>query len=262
MIKRKSRLLIVGLGALAISGFALARYQNFKSTPIDSEPDVTSSIRFGGANINKPIPKGGGTYRVGDPYVIAGRTYIPREDPNYRAEGVASWYGEPFHGRLTANGEKFDMHALSAAHPTLPLPSYARVTNLENNVSLVVRLNDRGPYRDDRLIDLSVKAAKLLAFHGQGLTRVRVEYISRAEIEGSDDEKLAATLRREYPSERVVVGANRRTAALDQSGTATEAVADIDAFNAGNDRPRAPDAEARDAIRNAIEDKFPKVIFD
>ena len=258
MIKRKSRLLFVGLGALAIGGFALARYQNFKTAPIDSEPDVTSSIRVGGGDTRKPIPKGGGNYRVGDPYVIAGRTYIPREDPNYRAEGVASWYGEPFHGRLTANGEKFDMHALSAAHPTLPLPSYARVTNLENNLSLVVRLNDRGPYHENRLIDLSVKAAKLLAFHDQGLTRVRVEYLGRAELEGSDDRKLAATLRREAPSESDVVGSTRRTAALNQIGAAMEPIIGSDAYNVGNDRPRAPDAGASDAI----EDRFPKVIFD
>jgi rare lipoprotein A (peptidoglycan hydrolase) len=105
------------------------------------------------ARTGRPVPKGGGTYRVGKPYVIAGRTYTPQKEPNYRAEGEASWYGKEFHGRLTANGEIFDVHALSAAHPTLPLPSYVRVTNLGNNQSLVVRLNDRGPYHGHRLID-------------------------------------------------------------------------------------------------------------
>jgi rare lipoprotein A (peptidoglycan hydrolase) len=148
----------------------------------------------------RPVLKGGGAYRVGNPYVIAGRTYTPEKDPNYRAEGKASWYGKNFHGRRTANGEKFDMHAISAAHPTLPLPSYVRVTNLENHQSLVVRLNDRGPYRGNRLIDLSVRAAKLLGFHDQGLAQVRVEFLARAELAGSDDDTLAATLRHENPS--------------------------------------------------------------
>jgi len=145
----------------------------------------------------RPVPKGGGTYRVGNPYVIAGRTYTPQKDPSYRVEGKASWYGEDFHGRRTANGEIFDMHAISAAHPTLPLPSYVRVTNLENNRSLVVRLNDRGPYHGHRLIDVSVRAAKLLGFYDQGLAQARVEYLGRAELEGSDDNTLAATLQYE-----------------------------------------------------------------
>jgi len=151
------------------------------------------------ARTGRPVPKGGGTYRVGNPYVIAGRTYTPQKDPNYRAEGEASWYGTEFHGRRTANGEIFDANSLSAAHPTLPLPSYVRVTNLENHRSLVVRLNDRGPYHDHRLIDVSVRVAKLLGFYDQGIAQVRVEYLSRAELEGSDDDALAATLRNDDP---------------------------------------------------------------
>src|SRR5262249_18402786 len=94
----------------------------------------------------EPIPKGGGFYRVGPAYSIGGQTYVPAEDPHYRAEGLASWYGEDFHGRQTANGEIFDMNSVSAAHATLPLPSYLRVTNLSNNRSVIVRVNDRGPY--------------------------------------------------------------------------------------------------------------------
>jgi rare lipoprotein A len=143
----------------------------------------------------EPVPKGGGAYRVGKPYQVAGRTYTPEENTNYRAEGMASWYGDDFHGRQTANGEVFDMQSISAAHPTMPMPSYARVTNLQNNRSLIVRVNDRGPYHDNRVIDVSVKAAQLLGFHGDGVTRVRVEYVGRAPIEGSDDRKLIATLR-------------------------------------------------------------------
>ena len=253
-MQRKSRLLIACAGALVIAGIALFRYVDFNSAPDDSDSDVTGSIRSGGT---RPIPKGGGKYRVGDPYVIAGRTYTPREDPNYRAEGVASWYGDDFHGRPTANGEKFNMYALSAAHPTLPLPSYARVTNLENNLSLVVRLNDRGPFHDERLIDLSVRAAKLLGFHDQGLTRVRVEYIGRAELEGSDDAKLIKTLRREEPSQSDITGSSRRTAALGQKDASMEPVADTDGFNPGSNRIRATAAE----IREATDKMFPKVIF-
>ena len=125
---------------------------------------------------------------------------MPEEDVNYREEGLASWYGDDFHGRLTANGEVFDMDGLTAAHPTLPMPCYARVTNLSNGKSLIVRVNDRGPYAANRLIDLSHKAAELLDFKGNGVARVRVEYVGRAPLEGSDDRQLMATLRTGVPA--------------------------------------------------------------
>lgn len=148
----------------------------------------------------EPVPKGGGMYRVGKPYNINGRTYVPAENPSYRAEGIASWYGRDFHGRLTANGEVYDMHSISAAHTTLPLPSYVRVTNLDNGRSIVVRVNDRGPYTRSRVIDLSIGTAKALDFYSRGLARVRVEYVGRAPIEGSDDDMLMATLREGAPA--------------------------------------------------------------
>ena len=125
---------------------------------------------------------------------------MPEEDTGYRAEGMASWYGDDFHGRLTANGEVFDMASLTAAHPTLPMPCYARVTNLSNGKSLIVRVNDRGPYHGNRLIDVSNKAAELLEFKGNGVARVRVEYVARAPLEGSDDRQLMATLRTGVPA--------------------------------------------------------------
>jgi rare lipoprotein A len=125
---------------------------------------------------------------------------VPTEDPHYRIEGVASWYGPDFHGRLTANGEIYDMHSISAAHTTMPLPSYARVTNLDNGKSIIVRVNDRGPYRRDRVIDLSIGTAKALEFYKRGLARVRVEYVGRAPIEGTDDRMLVATLRDGAPA--------------------------------------------------------------
>ncbi|MDB5652895.1 MAG: rare lipoprotein [Tardiphaga sp.] len=150
--------------------------------------------------MGEPVPKGGGTYRVGKPYTVAGRVYVPEENLNYRAEGLASWYGDDFHGRLTANGEVFDMASLTAAHPTLPIPSYARVTNLGNGKSLIVRVNDRGPYHGNRLIDVSNRAADLLEFKGRGIANVRVEYVGRAPLEGSDDRQLIATLRTGEPA--------------------------------------------------------------
>src|SRR5712671_3268812 len=165
---------------------------------VDPKYGVSSSPRV--VAFGEPVPKGGGTYRVGKPYTVAGRIYVPEEDTGYREEGLASWYGDDFHGRLTANGEVFDMASLTAAHPTLPMPSYARVTNLSNGKSLIVRVNDRGPYHGNRLIDVSNKAAELLEFKGNGVARVRVEYVARAPLEGSDDRQLMATLRTGVPA--------------------------------------------------------------
>ncbi|MEP6840072.1 MAG: septal ring lytic transglycosylase RlpA family protein [Bradyrhizobium sp.] len=165
---------------------------------VDPKYGVSSSPRV--VALGDPVPKGGGTYRVGKPYTVGGQVYVPEEDTNYRAEGMASWYGDDFHGRLTANGEVFDMTSLTAAHPTLPLPSYARVTNLGNGKSLIVRINDRGPYHGNRLIDVSNKAAELLDFKGNGVAKVRVEYVGRAPLEGSDDRQLMATLRTGAPA--------------------------------------------------------------
>jgi rare lipoprotein A len=165
---------------------------------VDPKYGVSSSPRV--VALGDPVPKGGGTYRVGKPYTVGGRVYVPEEDVNYQEEGMASWYGDDFHGRLTANGEVFDMGSLTAAHPTLPMPSYARVTNLRNGKSLIVRVNDRGPYHGNRLIDVSNKAAELLDFKGNGVARVRVEYVGRAPLEGSDDRQLMATLRTGVPA--------------------------------------------------------------
>ncbi len=185
------------LAALLLGAFVLADCSSPNGI-IDPRYGVASSPRV--VEPGQPVPKGGGAYRIGQPYMIGGRVYVPQEDPNYRAEGIASWYGQDFHGRLTANGEVYDMHGVSAAHPTLPMPCYARVTNLANNRSLIVRVNDRGPYAGNREIDLSGKAAELLGFRGNGLARVRVEYVGRAPLEGSDDRILMATLREGAPA--------------------------------------------------------------
>lgn len=190
---RCARLLALGAGCLA-----LANCSGGLSGKVDPKYGVAASARV--VEPGRPVPKGGGVYRVGKPYTVAGRVYVPEEDPHYSAVGLASWYGDDFHGRYTANGEIFDMDSISAAHPTLPLPSYVRVTNLANKKSIVVRVNDRGPYVGNRVIDLSVKTAKLLGFYGRGVAKVKVDYVGRAPLEGSDDRKLMATLREGTPA--------------------------------------------------------------
>jgi rare lipoprotein A len=132
------------------------------------------------------IARGGGTYKIGQPYQIAGRWYTPAADPTYDRVGVASWYGRDFHGKKTANGELFDVGALTAAHPTLPLPSFVFVTNLRNGRTLLLRVNDRGPYIEGRMIDLSLGAARLLGYEGQGTTPVRVRYAGPAPLDGNE----------------------------------------------------------------------------
>src|SRR5216110_260617 len=200
-IRRPKAIVLAARGTVAVATCLLlancASSDKFASR-VDPKYGVSSSPRVVG--FGEPVPKGGGTYRIGKPYTVAGRIYVPEEDPNYRAEGMASWYGDDFHGRLTANGEVFDMASLTAAHPTLPMPCYARVTNIRNGKSLIVRVNDRGPYHDNRLIDVSNKAAELLEFKGNGIARVRVEYVGRAPLEGSDDRQLVATLRTGVPA--------------------------------------------------------------
>jgi len=189
-----ARLSVVALGCLALANCSSGTHVS----RLDPKLGVSASPRV--VELGQPVPKGGGIYSVGKPYVVAGRTYTPEENVRYRAEGLASWYGEDFHGRLTANREIYDMNAISAAHPTLPMPSYARVTNLLNGRSLVVRVNDRGPYHANREIDLSSKAAELLGYRERGTTRVRVEYVGAAPIEGTDDRQLIATLREGEPA--------------------------------------------------------------
>ncbi len=127
-------------------------------------------------------------------------SYAPTDKAAYRAEGTASWYGPDFHGRPTANGERYDMHGISAAHRTMPLPSYARVTNLDNGRSIIVRVNNRGPFVRNRIIDLSIGTARALDFYRKGIARVQVEFVGRAPREGSDDQILLATLRAGTPA--------------------------------------------------------------
>ena len=124
------------------------------------------------------IKQYGGVYKVGNPYQIMGKWYYPKEDYHYSEIGTASWYGDDFHAKRTANGEKYDMNTLTAAHRTLPLPSIVRVTNLENGRSLVLRVNDRGPYAKERIIDISKRGAQLLGYQTKGTAKVKVEIMA------------------------------------------------------------------------------------
>lgn len=180
--------LAVSMAALlaACSGTTSDTPRGRVSRPAFSEDEygVRTSPRV--ADGSGRLPKGGGEYKLGSPYKVAGRWYVPREDRHYDRTGIGSWYGDDFHGRKTANGEIFDMHALTAAHPTLPLPSYAYVTNLQNGRTILVRVNDRGPYVNDRIIDLSHASARALGYEGEGRAHVRVRYAGRAPLNGDD----------------------------------------------------------------------------
>ena len=179
-------------GVIAISFVSAVAACNTTSSK-SNKYGVTASPRV--VPFGKPVPDGGGYYKVGRPYKVAGEWYHPKEDVGYDKTGRASWYGSDFHGRRTANGEIFDMASLSAAHPTLPLPTYARVTNLENGRSVVVRINDRGPFAHDRVIDVSKRTAEVLDFQHDGTANVRVQYVGMAPLDGNDGQWLTTTVR-------------------------------------------------------------------
>ncbi len=126
---------------------------------------------------DRGIGSASGAVKIGKPYQIAGKTYYPRDDRDYDEKGIASWYGPGFHAKQTANGEPYDQDGMTAAHKTLPMPSYVEVTNLENGRQLVLRVNDRGPFVGNRIIDLSRRAAQLLGVDRAGTARVRVKRV-------------------------------------------------------------------------------------
>ncbi len=162
-VKRLNILLcLIGIGTI-LSGCAS------KTVEVGASPYSQASA----------IKSQGGMYKVGNPYKIFGTWYYPKEDYSYSEVGTASWYGKDFHARKTANGEKYDMNTLTAAHRTLPLPSIVKVTNLENGRSLILRVNDRGPYAKNRIIDISKRGAQLLGFQVQGTAKVRVEVMEK-----------------------------------------------------------------------------------
>ncbi len=176
------------LTAVLLTGVALSACATLKPSLPTKMPAPQATGPAPGA-----LPPGrGGVYKVGKPYQVAGIWYVPREEPNYDATGIASWYGDDFHMKPTANGEIFDMNALSAAHTTLPMPSLVEVTNLDNGRKATVRVNDRGPFVGGRLIDLSREAARQLGYERNGTANVRVRYIGPAPLGVGDGVKYAA----------------------------------------------------------------------
>lgn len=166
---------------------------------------------------SKNPPKGGGRYLVGQPYTVRGEVYEPLADPTgYVATGTASWYGNDFHGRLTANGEIFAGNAISCASPVLPLPSYVRVTSLDNGRSVVCRVNDRGPYMHGRVMDLSYRTAEILGYANKGVGNIQVQYVGPAPLNGDDTRMLLASVDRPTSMERgdtrFAMNANRSNA--------------------------------------------------
>jgi rare lipoprotein A len=200
---------VIRLAALSALGLVLANCANQgpqRTAQQSREIGAFSDPKYGKASprvvgMDEDAPKGGGRYQVGRPYMVAGRRYVPREKPaGFSATGNASWYGIAFHGRKTANGEVYDRKSITAAHPTMPLPSYARVTNLTNNHSIIVRVNDRGPYHGGRIVDVSERTADLLRFRHMGTARVKIDYLGPAALAGSDDRRLVASLSTNGPA--------------------------------------------------------------
>lgn len=204
----------------------------------------------------QPVPKGGGREMVGKPYTVAGRTYVPNETPR-ASEGLASWYGANFHGRMTANGEVFDRDSIAAAHTTMPLPSYARVTNLQNGHSMIVRVNDRGPFHGNRVIDVSERAASALGFRQSGTAKVRVEYVGRASTNGSDDRILLASLRTDGQPASLTGSAPTMIAqAAPPTNSARQAIA-LRTYEPGGEVYSAPVRAAQPAASAALAGNVP-----
>jgi rare lipoprotein A len=189
-----ARLLAIVLvtGALAACGSSSSIPHVKRGAFTEAHFGVKASPRLSTA---KNPPKGGGRYLVGKPYVVAGDVYEPIENPiGYVASGSASWYGNDFHGRQTANGEIFSANAISCASPVLPLPSYVRVTNLDNGRSIVCRVNDRGPYLHGRVMDMSYRTAAILGYADRGVGNIQVEYVGPAPLSGDDTRMLLASV--------------------------------------------------------------------
>lgn len=227
VIGRVSALFLLSLAAVACS-----------STP--SGTGTSASPRGVAANPNE---------KIGTPYYVSGIRYIPREQPGYVETGLASWYGPKFHGRLTANGEIFDRGRLTAAHKTLPLPSLVRVTNTENNRSVVVRLNDRGPFSGDRIIDLSEKTAETIGLKQKGVGEVRVEYLGRARLA---DAITAVGQRENYAALKAPKGTPQEVPAIiyahtEPTGESAESL-NAKVLEASYEKPVSPVEEEPDEI--------------
>jgi rare lipoprotein A len=237
-----------GAASLGVAAFALAGCATTQPTRVSYSHghEHFSQAKYGHASQKvvadgQPVPRGGGQYLVGHPYTVAGHRYVPAENPSYSAVGMASWYGAAFHGRRTANGEVYDMASLTAAHPTMPLPSYARVTNLENGYSVIVRVNDRGPYHAGRVTDVSSRVADVLDMKAMGTARVKVDYVGPAPLEGSDDSLLLASLRTDG-SPANMIGFPSAPTMVAEAETQTQTIWSLFTGTGGGGRSTAPQA--------------------
>jgi rare lipoprotein A len=206
--------LVLVIAGLAVSGCSSKKAKHGALDPFAG----TGSPYYTGEG---DPPRGGGRYQVGGPYKVAGRWFRPREQPHYDVTGPASWYGEDFNYRMTSNGEWFNMNDLTAAHPTLPLPSYVKVTNLDNGREVIVRVNDRGPFVGPRIIDMSKRSAEVLGFKDKGKTKVRVQYIGPAPL--NDRGPHLAAMNRELqsgtPLKTMIAAADRNEATMVAAAT-------------------------------------------
>ena len=225
-IGRWARLAVVLMAGASLSACMTPRYAS-----------RSENVGRGG-----PVARGQGEYKVGKPYQVAGVWYVPREQPGYDQRGIASWYGDQFHMKATANGETFDMNMPTAAHTTLPLPSLVEVTNLDNGRKLVVRVNDRGPFVDNRIIDLSRDAARQLGFDRAGLANVRVRYVGPAPLLGPGSGlryAQAKPLATQMPAALAPLAVS--------NSSASSASDDAMIFAGGGSQPRAMSAVSRPA---------------
>jgi rare lipoprotein A len=215
---------------LGLAACAESRLISHTTKQVTREPQQTAAA---------PARKQG-VYKVGNPYQVAGVWYYPKEDPNYDETGIASWYGPDFHGKSTANGEIFDMNEVTAAHQTLPLPSLVRVTNLENGRSIIVRVNDRGPFVNGRIIDLSRRSAQLLGTDRQGVARVRVQMVGPA----SGDPNVAQPVAPSAPEDRQPVEAAPRATVVAEALPAPQGARQAPPPRNAAPPPRMPAAPA------------------
>ncbi len=240
-----------GLGGgavVAALAFGLVSCGPSKMAQIDPKYGVSPSPRM--VADGEDVPKGGGYAKVGKPYVIAGQTYVPSVPKTYSAVGTASWYGADFHGRKTANGELFDTESITAAHRTLPMPSYIRVTNMVNGRSIIARVNDRGPFHSSRLIDVSEPVAQALAFRTMGTAKVKVDYLGIAPIDGSDDRKLLASLRTDGKPAMLIGDARAPVQVASADGSSVEA-------ELASSEPVMPELIASNNVESFIDGEIP-----
>lgn len=209
-----------GIGCLFALGPGIGLGFGLSACSAPAPPDGAPLMTIAAHEVPDAVPRAEPILRAGNssPYEVAGETYrVLPSATGYRAEGIASWYGTRFHGRKTANGEPYDLYGPTAAHRTLPIPSYVRVTNLGNGRAMVVRINDRGPFHPDRVIDLSYGAAVRLGFADAGTAQVRLEALALAGVDdrrGSEDGVYRYLQLGAFASPETARGLRDRVAAL------------------------------------------------